>query len=46
VRLGKSGEETLQMLQNVYGTKAVRRATMSSWWKHFKDGNKWVVDNA
>jgi hypothetical protein len=36
----------LEMLQNVYGTEAMSRATVFRWWKHFKDRNKRVVDDA
>jgi hypothetical protein len=46
VKLRKSSEEVLQILQNVYGTEAISRATVFRWWKHFKDGNKKVVDDA
>jgi hypothetical protein len=45
VKLGKSGEKTLEKLQNAYGTEAMSRVTVFRWWKHFKDGNKRVVDD-
>jgi hypothetical protein len=41
---GKSSEETLEILQNAYGTEAMCRATVFRWWRHFKDGNEgWLV---
>jgi hypothetical protein len=48
VVLGNIGEQNLQMLQNVFGTEllVISRATVFQWWKHFKDGNKMVVENS
>jgi hypothetical protein len=43
VKLGKGGEETLEMLQNAHGTEAVSLAMVFRWWRHFKDGKKWLV---
>jgi hypothetical protein len=45
VKLGKSNAETLHMIENAYGTKGMRRATVFQWWKHFKARNIRVVDD-
>jgi hypothetical protein len=34
------------MLQYTYGIEARSQATVFQWWKHFKDGNKRVIDDA
>jgi hypothetical protein len=38
VRLGESGTETLQLVHQVYGDDAMRRAAVFKWWKRFRDG--------
>jgi hypothetical protein len=45
VKLGKSGEGMLEMSQTAYGAEAMNRTTVFRWSKHFKDGNKKVVDD-
>jgi hypothetical protein len=37
VRLGKSGSETLQIIHQVYGDDAMRRAAVFKWWTRFRD---------
>jgi hypothetical protein len=44
VRLGKSGYETLQLIQ-AYGNDAMRRAAVFKWWKRFRDGETNVKTN-
>jgi hypothetical protein len=34
VKLGESGEDTLQKLENAYGTEAMSWPTVFRWWKH------------
>ena len=46
VKLGKSGNETLEMLRQGYGGETLSRAAVFQWWKHFKDGNTRVIDKA
>jgi hypothetical protein len=46
MKLGKGNILTLEMLQNAYGTEAMRRATVFQWWQHFKARNISVVDDA
>jgi hypothetical protein len=47
VKLGKSGEEMLEILQNVYGKEPMSWAAVFQWQKHFKDEKKQrVVDEA
>jgi len=38
VKLGKSGNETLEMLRQAYGGETLGRAAVFQWWRHFKDG--------
>jgi hypothetical protein len=45
VKVRKSSEETLEMLQSVYGTEAMIQVTVFWWGKHFKDGSKRVIDD-
>jgi hypothetical protein len=40
VKLGKSSEETFEMLQNGYGTKGISQATVFQWWNNFKKETK------
>jgi hypothetical protein len=44
VRLGKSGLETLQLIREVYGGNAMRRAAVFKLWKRFRDGERNVKD--
>ena len=44
IKLGKSGNETLEMLLQAYGGETLSRAAVFQWWKHFKDGNTRVID--
>nr|XP_033811349.1 protein GVQW3-like [Geotrypetes seraphini]XP_033811350.1 protein GVQW3-like [Geotrypetes seraphini] len=46
VKLGKSGNETLEMLRQAYGGESISRAAVFRWWKHFKEGNTRVTDEA
>ena len=46
VKLGKSGNETLEMLRQAYGGETLSRAAVLQWWRHFKDGNMRVIDKA
>jgi hypothetical protein len=46
VKLGKSGNETLEMLRQAYGGETLSRAAVFQWWRHFKDGNTRVIDKA
>ena len=46
VKLGKSGNETLEMLWQAYGGETLSCATVFQWWRHFKDGNMRVIDKA
>jgi hypothetical protein len=36
VHLGKSGSETLQLIHQVHGDDATRRAAVFKWWKCFR----------
>jgi hypothetical protein len=40
VRLGKSGPEILQLINQAYGDDAMRRAAVFKLWKLFRDGEK------
>lgn len=44
VKLEKTGQETLQMLQKAYGSSALSRAAVFKWWRHFKRGKTKVLD--
>jgi len=46
VKLGKSGNEALEMLRQAYGGETLSRAAVFRWWRHFKDGNTRVIDKA
>ena len=46
VKLGKSDNETLEMLRQAYGGETLSRAAVFQWWRHFKDGNMRVNDKA
>jgi len=46
VKLGKSGNETLEMLRQAYGGETVSLAAVFQWWRHFKNGNTRVIDKA
>ena len=46
VKLGKSGNETLEMLLQAYGGETLSCAAVFQWWRHFKDGNTRVIDKA
>jgi len=46
VKLGKSGNETLEMLWQAYGGETLSRAAVFQWWRHFKDSNTQVIDKA
>lgn len=43
-RLGKTGTETLTMLQQTYGEEAMKRATVFKWHKRFMAGRNAVTD--
>jgi transposase len=38
VKLGKSGQEILKMLETVYGESAMKRRTVYKWVDQFKEG--------
>jgi protein gp37 len=44
VWLGKSGSETLQLINQAYGDDAMRWAGVFKWWKNFRDGETNVKD--
>ena len=46
VKLGKIGNETLEMLWQAYGGETLNRAAVFQWWRHFKDSNTRVIDKA
>ena len=46
VKLGKSGNETLEMLRQAYGGETLSGAAVFQWWRHFKDGNMRVINRA
>ena len=46
VELGKSGNETLEMLRQAHGGETLSRAAVLQWCRHFKDGNTRVIDKA
>ena len=46
VKLGKSCNETLEMLWQAYVGETLSRAAVFQWWRHFKDGNTRVIDKA
>ena len=39
VKLGKSSNETLEMLWQAYGGETLSCAAVFQWWRHFKEGN-------
>jgi len=45
-KLGKSGNETLDMLRQAYGGETLSHSAVFQWWRHFKDGNTRVIDKA
>ena len=46
VKLGKSDNETLEMLWQADGGETLSGAALFPWWRHFKDGNTRVIDKA
>jgi len=44
VKLGKSGNEIRQMLVQVYGDNAMKKAAVYKWVKHFSEGRESVTD--
>jgi len=46
VNLGKSGNETLEMLLQAYGGEALSGAPVFQWCGHFKDGNTRVIEKS
>ena len=46
VKLGKSGNETLEMVWQAYGGETFNCAAVFQWWRHFKDGNTRVINKA
>jgi len=46
VKLGKGGNETLEMLLQSYGGETLSCAAVFLWWRHFKNGNTGVIDKA
>jgi hypothetical protein len=45
VKLGKSGQEILDMLETVYGESAMKCRTLYKWVDRFKEGRESVDDN-
>jgi hypothetical protein len=46
VKVINSGKEMLDILQGDCGSEIIHRPTVLRWWKHFKEGNRKVVDDA
>jgi len=46
VKLGKSGNKTLEMLRQAYGGETLSCAAVFQCWRHFKYGNTQVIDKA
>ena len=46
VKIGKSSNETLEMLRQAYDGETLSRAAVFQWWRHFKDANTRVIDKA
>jgi len=46
IKLGKSSNETLEMLLQAYGGEILSCAAVFQWWRHFKDGNMRLIDKA
>jgi transposase len=46
VKLGKNGQEILQMLEMVYGKSAMKRRTVNKWVDRFKEGRESLDDDA
>jgi len=44
VKLGKSGNETREMLVQVYGDNAMKKTTVNKWVKCFSEGREGVTD--
>jgi hypothetical protein len=45
VKLGKSGQEILEMLETVYGESAMKSRTVYKWVVQFKEGQESIDDN-
>jgi hypothetical protein len=45
VKLGKSGPEICQMLQQAYGEDALKRSTVFKWVQCYQEGRKDPTDN-
>jgi hypothetical protein len=46
VKLGKSGQEILEMLETVYGESAMKHRTVYKWVDWFKEGQESIDDDA
>jgi len=46
VKLGKSGNETLEMLCQAHGGETLSRAAIFQWWRNIKDSNTQLIDKA
>ena len=44
-KLGKTFTETHQMMQQVYGSDCLSRATINEWFRRFKDGREHLTDD-
>jgi inorganic pyrophosphatase len=44
-KLGKTAAETHRMLTEAFGEQALSQARTFEWFKHFKDGRKFVEDH-
>jgi transposase len=45
VKLGKSGPQICQMLQQAYGEDALKRSTVFKWVQHYREGRKDPMGN-
>jgi transposase len=45
VKLGKSGPEICQILQQAYGEDALKRSAVFKWVQHYREGRKDPTDN-
>ena len=44
-KLGKTFTETHKMMQQVYGSDCLSRATINGWFRRFKDGKEHLTDD-
>ena len=46
VKAGKSGVETIELINKAYGSVAMSRAIVYRWYERFRDGREDVKDDA